>query len=88
MTILTGKENLTEHSIEGDSGYPVKRAFCKSCGARICGWCTNPDASAMFDGVGSLTIGIGTLDIPTEEMDRWKKGGKWFKEQKVLVNVD
>ena len=61
MKILTGKENLTEHSIKGDSGY-------KASGTRVVGWCENPKDSAMFDGVGSLTMGIGTLDVPMKKL--------------------
>jgi len=88
MKILTGKENLTEHSIKGDSGYPVKRVFCRDCGTRVAGWCENPKDSAMFDGVGSLTMGIGTLDVPMEEIGKWKKGEKCYEEQRALVNVN
>lgn len=88
MKILTGKENLTEHSIKGDSGYHVKRAFCKDCGTRVVAWCENPKDSAMYDGVGSLTMGIGTLDVPMTEIDKWKKGERWYEEQRALVKVD
>lgn len=47
----------------------------------VAGWCENPNDSAMCDGVGSLTMGIGTLDVPTEEIDKWKDE-KWYEEQK------
>jgi hypothetical protein len=88
ITILTGNENLMEHSIKGDSGYPVKRSFCKGCGTRVMAWCENPQDSAMFDGVGALTMGIGTLDVPTEQIDKWKKGEKLYEGQRALVMVD
>lgn len=77
-----------EYSIKGDSGYPVKRSFCKECGTRIMGWCENPQDATMFDGIGSLTMGIGTLDVPMEQINRWKKGEKWYEEQRAFVTVD
>jgi Glutathione-dependent formaldehyde-activating enzyme len=86
--VTNGKENLTEFSIKGDSGHDVIRVFCNNCGTSVCGWCTNPYDSAMFNGVGSITIGIGTLDVPTEEVAKWKTGDKWYEEQRVLVSVD
>jgi hypothetical protein len=87
LTITKGKENLTENSIKGDSGYDVKRAFCKDCGSRICGWCTTPKDEAMFDGAGSLTMGIGTLDVPIEEIDTWKIGEKFYEQQTALIRT-
>jgi len=88
MTIGKGKAMLTTHSIQGDSGYPVKRIFCKECGTRLYGTCDNPEVAGMFDGVGALTIGIGTLDIPVKEMDGWKKAEEYYKEQKVLIKLN
>jgi len=86
--ITSGKENTTTFEIKGDSGNPVKRVFCKSCGTRVCGWCENPEDSAMFGGVGSMTFGVGTLDVQPKEIDGWKKGDKWYEEQKMLVKID
>lgn len=50
--------------------------------------CDNPESAGMFDGVGGLTLGIGTLDIPVKEMDKWKKGEEYYKDQKVLINLN
>ena len=86
--ITSGQENTTTFEIKGDSGNPVKRVFCKNCGTRVCGWCENPEDSAMFGGVGSMTFGVGTLDVPPKEIDGWKKGDKWYEEQKMLVKID
>jgi hypothetical protein len=87
MTIEKGQELLTTHSINGDSGYPVKRIFCKECGTRLYGTCDNPEFEKMFDGVGALTVGIGTLDVSVKEMDGWKKAEEYYKDQKVLIKL-
>jgi len=87
MTIERGLELLTTHSIKGDSGYPVKRIFCKDCGTRLYGTCDNPEFAGMFDGVGALTMGIGTLDVPVKEIDGWTKAEEHYKEQKVLIKL-
>lgn len=88
LTIENGEAMLTTHSIQGDSGYAVKRIFCKECGARLYGACDNPESAGMFDGVRRLTLGIGTLDIPVKEMDKWKKAEEYYEDQKVLVNLN
>ena len=87
LIITRGKENLTDYSIKGDSGYPVIRVFCKDCGSRIYGYCTTPKDEAMFEGSGALTMGIGTLDVDTQELDKWTKGESFYEKQRCLIHI-
>src|SRR5579862_2370739 len=87
LNIREGKENLTEYCIKGDSGYPVIRVFCKDCGSRIYGYCTTPKDEAMFEGRGGLTMGIGTLDVATQELDTWLKGDTYYEHQRCLIHT-
>lgn len=42
----------------------------------------------MIDGDGSQAMGIGTFDVSMTEIDKWKKGERWYEERRALVNVD
>ena len=33
-------------------------------------------------------MGIGTFDVSMTEIDKWKKGERWYEERRALVNVD
>jgi hypothetical protein len=88
LRVVTGRDNITEHSIKADSGADVVRGFCKDCGTWIYGRGTNPKDVESFENRGATTVPIGPLDVPVEEMNKWDKGGEWYTEQRILMKVD
>jgi hypothetical protein len=41
----------------------------------------------MFKGRGALTMGIGTLDVDTQELDKWTKGETYYEKQRCLIHI-